>query len=90
MRIRSETAKARGLGGLWMNPDPTPSDIARMCKEIQATWPPEEFLERRSYQAGVSARKRMLMREREQRLREPAVWRGVKTKKKPAVSTVVA
>lgn len=64
MPRRSDTAKARGLGGSWLHPDPTTEDIARMCKEIQATWPPEEFIERRKYQFGVSAKKRMRQRER--------------------------
>ena len=67
MQITNESAKARGLGGLWLQPDPEPEDIARMCREIQATWPPEEFIERRSYQEPVSPRRRMFMRERRQR-----------------------
>lgn len=67
MQITNESAKARGLGGLWLQPDPEPEDIARMCQEIQATWPPEEFIERRSYQEPVSPRRRMFMRERRMR-----------------------
>lgn len=64
MQITNESAKARGLGGLWLQPDPDEETIARLCKEIQATWPPEEFVERRSYQEPVSPRRRMFMRER--------------------------
>ena len=64
MQITNESAKARGLGGLWLQPDPEPEVIARICKEIQATWGPEEFVERRSYQEPVSPRRRMFMRER--------------------------
>jgi len=66
MQITNESAKSRGLGGLWLQPDPEPQDIARLCKEIQATWGPEEFVERRSYQEPVSPRRRMFMRERRQ------------------------
>lgn len=62
MRIETDDAKARGLGGLWVNADPTPEEIAEFCRSIQATWPPEEFVERRSYQEPVSPRRRMNMR----------------------------
>ena len=64
MQITTESAKSRGLGGLWVHPDPEPEAIARLCKEIQATWGPEEFVERRSYQEPVSPRRRLFMRER--------------------------
>lgn len=64
MQITNEDAKSRGLGGLWLQPDPEPEEIARMCREIQATWEPEEFIERRSYQEPVSPRRRMFMRDR--------------------------
>lgn len=63
MQISNEDAKSRGLGGLWLRPDPEPEDIERLCREIQATWPPEEFLERRSYQPPVSNRRIAKMRE---------------------------
>lgn len=64
MRISAAGAYARGLGGQLLHPDPEPEAIARLCKEIQATWGPEEFIERRSYQEPVSPRRRMFMRER--------------------------
>lgn len=63
MQISNESAKSRGLGGLWLQPDPEPEDIARLCREIQATWQPEEFIERRSYQEPVSVRRRLKIRE---------------------------
>ena len=67
MQITNESAKARGLGGLWLHPDPDEETMARLCKESQATWPPEEFVERRSYQEPVSPPRRMFMRERRMR-----------------------
>lgn len=67
MRVSNEHAASRGLGGLWLHPNPEPWDIERMCREIQATWPPEEFVERRSYQEPVSPRRRMFMRQRRER-----------------------
>lgn len=62
MRISAAGAYARGLGGQLLHPDPDEEAIARLCKEIQQTWPPEEFVERRSYQEPVSPRRRMFMR----------------------------
>jgi len=63
MRISSAGAYARGLGGQLLHPDPEPEDIERLCREIQATWQPEEFIERRSYQPPVSNRRIAKMRE---------------------------
>lgn len=64
MRISASGAYARGLGGQLLHPDPDEQTIAQLCREIQATWPPEEFIERRSYQEPVSPRRRMFMRAR--------------------------
>lgn len=69
MRISKKTAAHRGLGGLWLHPDPTPDLISQLCKEIQSRWAPEEFLERRSYQEPVSERRRMSLRKRREMAR---------------------